>query len=211
MKKNIIIVDYGLGNIRSVEQSFKKIIDQNNLNVEVKITNNSKDIYIATHIVLPGQGAFSSCMEGLKNTHGMVEALSKNVLFKKKPFLGICVGMQLLATTSYENGTHNGLGWIDGEIKKIPQKGLKLPHMGWNEVSIKIKENKLITEEKEKNFYFVHSYFFECKYKKDEIASTEYGQNFASIISKENIYGVQFHPEKSSTQGLRLINNFINL
>ncbi len=211
MKKNITIVDYGLGNIRSAEQSLKNIIDQNNLNAEVKITNNSKDIYLATHIVLPGQGAFASCMKGLKNTHGMIEALSKNVLFNKKPFLGICVGMQLLGTTSYENGIHNGLGWIDGEIKKIPQKGLKLPHMGWNEVSIKIKENKIIKEEKEKNFYFVHSYFFECKDKKNEVASTVYGKNFASIISKENIYGVQFHPEKSACQGLRLIKNFISL
>ena len=210
MKKYITIVDYGLGNIRSAEQSLKKVIDENNIDAEVAITNNAKDIYLASHIILPGQGAFETCMEGLKNIAGMIDALSQNVLIQKKPFLGICVGMQLLATKSYENGTHHGLGWIDGEIKKIPSTDLKLPHMGWNEVLIK-KENKLIKEKEENNYYFIHSYFFECKYEKNEVASTNYGINFTSIISKENIYGVQFHPEKSSYQGMRLIRNFICL
>ena len=210
MKKYITIVDYGLGNIRSAEQSLKKVIKENNIDAEVMITNNAKDIYLASHIILPGQGAFETCMEGLKNTEGMIDALSQSVLIQKKPFLGICVGMQLLATKSYENGTHLGLGWIDGEIKKIPQTELKLPHMGWNEVSIK-KENKLIKHKEEKNYYFVHSYFFECKFAKNEVASTNYGLNFTSIVSKENIYGVQFHPEKSSNQGMRLIRNFISV
>ena len=210
MKKYITIVDYGLGNIRSAEQSLKKVIDENSIDAEVAITNNAKDIYLASHIILPGQGAFETCMEGLKNITGMIDALSQNVLIQKKPFLGICVGMQLLATKSYENGTHHGLGWIDGEIKKIPSTDLKLPHMGWNEVLIK-KENKLIKEKEENNYYFVHSYFFECKYEKNEVASTNYGINFTSIISKENIYGAQFHPEKSSYQGMRLIRNFICL
>ena len=208
MKKYITIVDYGLGNIRSAEQSLKKVIDENNIDAEVAITNNAKDIYLASHIILPGQGAFETCMEGLKNITGMIDALSQNVLIQKKPFLGICVGMQLLATKSYENGIHHGLGWIDGEIKKIPSADLKLPHMGWNEVLIK-KENKLIKEKEENNYYFVHSYFFECKHEKNEVASTNYGINFTSIISKENIYGAQFHPEKSSYQGMRLIRNFI--
>ena len=210
MKKYITIVDYGLGNIRSAEQSLKKVIKENNIDAEVIITNNIKDIYLASHIVLPGQGAFKTCMEGLRNVEGMIDALSQSVLIQKKPFLGICVGMQLLATKSYENGTHLGLGWIDGEIKKISQKELKLPHMGWNEVSIK-KENKLIKYKEEKNYYFVHSYFFECKFEKNEVASTNYGLNFTSIVSKENIYGVQFHPEKSSYQGMKLIRNFINI
>ena len=208
MKKYITIVDYGLGNIRSAEQSLKKVIDENNIDAEVAITNNAKDIYLASHIILPGQGAFETCVEGLKNITGMIDALSQNVLIQKKPFLGICVGMQLLATKSYENGIHHGLGWIDGEIKKIPSADLKLPHMGWNEVLIK-KENKLIKEKEENNYYFVHSYFFECKHEKNEVASTNYGINFTSIISKENIYGAQFHPEKSSYQGMRLIRNFI--
>ena len=210
MKKYIVIVDYGLGNIRSAEQSLKKIVNENNLDAEVVITNIAKDIYLSSHIILPGQGAFKTCMDGLKNIKGMIDALSQNVLIQKKPFLGICVGMQLLATKSYENGTHQGLGWIDGEIIKIPHTNLKLPHMGWNEVLTK-KENKLTKGEEEKNYYFVHSYYFECKSTKNEIASTNYGLNFTSIVSKENIYGVQFHPEKSSSQGLRLIRNFITL
>ena len=210
MKKNIAIVDYGLGNIKSAEQSLIKVVKDNNFDAEVITTNIAKDICLASHIILPGQGAFETCMEGLKNIKGMIDALSQSVLIQKKPFLGICVGMQLLATKSYENGTHQGLGWIDGEIIKIPQTELKLPHMGWNEVLTK-KENKLIQDEEVKNYYFVHSYVFDCKSKKNEVASTNYGLNFTSMISKENIYGVQFHPEKSSSQGLKIIRNFISL
>ncbi len=208
--KKIIIVDYGLGNIRSAEQSIKKIFEENNQSAEVYVINNAKQLNMATHIILPGQGAFASCMNGLKKIPGMIEELSENVLIQKKPFLGICVGMQLLATKSYENGTHHGLGWIDGEIKKIPSADLKLPHMGWNEVLIK-KENKLIKEKEENNYYFVHSYFFECKSIKNEVASTNYGLDFTSIVSKENIYGVQFHPEKSSEVGAKILQNFLDL
>ena len=211
MKKYIVIVDYGLGNIRSAEQSLKNVVEENCIDADVRISNRVKDIDLASHIILPGQGAFEACMEGLKNISGMIRALSRNVLVHKKPFLGICVGMQLLATKSHENGIHTGLGWIDGEIRKMPQTGLKLPHMGWNEVSIKTKENNLIKDKEEKNYYFVHSYFFKCKSITNEVASTSYGSDFTSIVSKENIYGVQFHPEKSSIQGLRLIKNFINL
>ena len=146
--RKIIVVDYGLGNIRSSEQSLKRIVEENNQSAEVYIINKAEDINSATHIILPGQGAFASCMKGLKDIPGMVAELSENVLIQKKPFLGICVGMQLLGNTSYENGKHAGLGWINGEIKKIPQKNLKLPHMGWNEVIIK-KDNDLV--EKNRN------------------------------------------------------------
>ena len=208
--KKIVIVDYGLGNIRSVEQSLKKIIDEDKQSGQVYITNNAKDLCFATHVILPGQGAFASCMLGLKNIPGMIDELSENILIKKKPFLGICVGMQLLANVGYENGNHNGLGWIGGEIKKMPQKNLKLPHMGWNEAVIK-KDNDLIKEEKNQNYYFVHSYYFNCKSNENEIATTEYSLNFTSVISKDNIFGVQFHPEKSSLNGLKLLKNFINL
>ena len=208
--KKVIVVDYGLGNIHSAEQSLKRVVKENNQSAEVYVVNNAKDLRLATHIVLPGQGAFASCMKGLKNIPGMIDELSENVLINKKPFLGICVGMQLLANTGYENGSHVGLGWIDGQIKKIPQKNLKLPHMGWNEVVIK-KDNELIKEKEKYNYYFVHSYYFDCKSKENEVATTDYGLNFTSVISKENIYGVQFHPEKSSLYGLRLLNNFINL
>ena len=210
MKKKIIIIDYGLGNIHSAEQSLKKIVEENNQSAEAHVINRAKDLSTATHIILPGQGAFASCIQGLKSIPGMVDELSESVLFQKKPFLGICVGMQLLADIGYENGSHAGLGWINGEIKKLPQSNLKLPHMGWNEVIIR-KNNDLIQEANEHNYYFVHSYYYDCKSKENEVATTNYGLEFTSIISKENIYGVQFHPEKSSLHGLRLLKNFINL
>ena len=208
--KKIVIVDYGLGNIRSAEQSIKKIIEEDHKSAKVDIINKAKDLNSATHIILPGQGAFASCMRGLKNITGMIDELSENVLIQKKPFLGICVGMQLLANIGFENGSHAGLGWVTGEIKKISQNKLKLPHIGWNEVVIK-KENDLIKKENNLNYYFVHSYYFDCKSHHNKIATTDYGISFTSVISKENIHGVQFHPEKSSSNGLKLLKNFMNL
>ena len=124
--KKIFIVDYGLGNIHSAQQSIKKVIEEENQKAEVCVTDSAKDLHFATHIILPGQGAFASCMNGLKNIPGMIEELSENVLIQEKPFLGICVGMQLLANVGHENGNHAGLGWINGEIKKIPQYNIKL-------------------------------------------------------------------------------------
>ena len=210
MKKKITIVDYGLGNILSAEQSFIKVIKDNKINADVKISNLPSDVSSSTHVVLPGQGAFKSCIDGLTSIYGMIEALKKFALIYKKPFLGICVGMQLLATDSEENGKHKGLNWIPGHIKKLPNKNLKMPHMGWNEVvPKKISERDFFIEEN--NYYFVHSYYFQCENANNILAHTNYGIDFASIVSKENIYGVQFHPEKSSLQGLRILKNFIEL
>ena len=211
MKKLICIVDYGLGNIHSAEQSIKKVAADSNMLLEIKITSNPSDIKEASHLVLPGQGAFESCINGLRNINGMIDELSEAAINKKKPFLGICVGMQLLASKSYENGEHQGLNWIQGEIKKMPKGNIKLPHMGWNEIILKNKKNQLVKASDKNDFYFVHSYYFDCKHKENIIALSNYGIDFASIISKENIYGVQFHPEKSSVQGLEIIKNFINI
>jgi glutamine amidotransferase len=204
------VFDYGLGNILSTQQSFLKVANDNNIKANIMITNQPESIAESTHIVLPGQGAFEKCMKGLSSIPYMIKELTKSVINNKTPFLGICVGMQLLANISYENGEHKGLGWIGGQIKKLPTNNLKLPHMGWNEVEI-INNNKLIEKEKLNEYYFVHSYFFDCEYKKNIIGETDYGINFTSFISKENIYGVQFHPEKSSNQGLELIKNFLKL
>ncbi len=211
MKKLICIVDYGLGNIRSAEQSIKKVAVDSNVQSEVRITSNPSDIKEASHLVLPGQGAFESCINGLRNINGMIDELSEAAINKQKPFLGICVGMQLLASKSYENGEHQGLNWIKGEIKRMPNENIKLPHMGWNEIILKNTKNQLIKVSDKNDFYFVHSYYFDCKHKENIIALSNYGIDFASIISKENIYGVQFHPEKSSVQGLEIIKNFINI
>ena len=211
MKKKVTIVDYGLGNILSAQQSFLKVAEDNKLNVSVVITNRPEVVSNSTHIVLPGQGAFETCINNLINITGMVKQLTKSVMENKIPFLGICVGMQLLANISYENGEHKGLGWIEGQIKKLSVNNLKLPHMGWNEVKIINDNNKLIEGKKLNDYYFVHSYFFDCKHNKNIIGTTNYGKNFTSFVSKENIYGVQFHPEKSSKQGLELIKNFLIL
>ncbi|MDC1184512.1 imidazole glycerol phosphate synthase subunit HisH [Alphaproteobacteria bacterium] len=209
MKKNITIIDYGSGNILSAKQSFARVIKTGNIDADVSISNNPETIKNSTHIVLPGQGAFETCIKGLEGIPGMIDELNNFVVVKKKPFFGICVGMQLLAKNSLENGNHKGLGWIEGTIEKLPNKSLKMPHMGWN--SIKVLNKNLKINPKETDYYFVHSYYFNCKNKENVLAKTNYGIDFPSIINKENIYGFQFHPEKSSDQGLGIIKSFITL
>ena len=209
MKKNITIINYGSGNILSAKQSFARVINKENLDADVCISGNPDIIKNSTHIVLPGQGAFETCINGLKQIPGMIDELNNFVVVKKKPFFGICVGMQLLANNSLENGDHRGLGWIDGTIEKLPNENLKMPHMGWN--SIRVLNKNLKINPKETDYYFVHSYYFNCKNKDNIMAETNYGINFPSIVNKENIYGLQFHPEKSSDQGLDIIKSFIKL
>ena len=209
MKKNITIIDYGSGNILSAQQSFARIIEINNLDANVKISGNPEEIKTSSHVVLPGQGAFETCIKGLKNIPGMLEELNNYVIKEKKPFFGICVGMQLFADNSMENGNHKGLGWISGTIKKLPSEQLKMPHMGWNTIQILNRNSKIIP--RETDYYFVHSYYFDCKHKENVVAETNYGINFPSIVNKENIYGLQFHPEKSSDQGLDIIKSFLKL
>ena len=204
--KQITIVDYGSGNVLSAQKSFLKVANDSNIESKVLISKNLNDIKNSTHVVLPGQGAFSTCMSEIKNTKGLIEELYNFAIIKQKPFLGICVGMQMLANKSEENGLHKGLGWIEGSIKPLPKKNLKMPHMGWNIVSPVIKSDIISNSN---DFYFVHSYYFECQKKENILAETCYGINFTSIVVKENIYGVQFHPEKSSSQGLNLIKNFL--
>ena len=209
MKKNITILDYGSGNILSAMQSFSRIIKSNDLDADICISGNPESIKHSTHLVLPGQGAFETCINGLKSIPGMLEELNNYTLEQKKPFFGICVGMQLLANNSEENGNHAGLGWIEGTIRKLPSKNLKMPHMGWN--SIKVLNNNFKITPKEADYYFVHSYYFDCKHQENILAETNYGISFPSIVCKENIYGFQFHPEKSSDQGLNIIKSFLKL
>jgi len=206
--KKITIIDYGSGNVLSAQKSFVKIANENNITSKVIISNNVNEIKDSTHIVLPGQGAFSTCMNGLKNIKGLIDELYNHAINKKKPFLGICVGMQMLANKSEEKGLHQGLGWIEGKIKKLPDANLKMPHMGWNIVKPITNNNNLI--KKPEDYYFVHSYYFECAQRENILAETQYGINFSSIVAKENIYGVQFHPEKSSSQGLNLVKKFMS-
>lgn len=209
MKKTITIVDYGSGNLLSAQQSFIKAANLIGVDAEIQISNNPKNLELSTHVVLPGQGAFKTCMDGIQKIPGMEDELNKFVKIKQRPFFGICVGMQLLADKSEENGNHQGLGWIEGIIKKIPGTDIKLPHMGWNSIKIVNKNSKI--KPAENDYYFVHSYYFDCINSNNILAETKYGINFPSIVNKENVYGCQFHPEKSSNQGLNIIKDFINL
>ena len=209
MIKNVAIIDYGLGNILSTQQSFLKVANDNNIKANVIITNQPRKITESTHIVLPGQGAFETCMKGLSSIPYMINELTKSVIKNKTPFLGICIGMQLLANISYENGKHKGLGWIDGQIKKLPTNNLKLPHMGWNEIELK-KDCFLFSNIKNKSHvYFIHSYEFMTKEKDCVLATTNYGNSIIASVEKENIVGTQFHPEKSQKNGLIILENFL--
>jgi len=195
-----------MGNFCSVQKSFER----NNSNVIV--SNDHKIIMNADKIVLPGVGSFRDGMKNLTNL-GLIDVLNEEVIENKKPFLGICLGMQLMANTGYEISKTKGLGWIDGEVVKFDfpaNNGLKIPHVGWN--NLMIKSNNLLYEgiPDNKDFYFVHSYHLQLN--EDVITGmTEYGYQFVSSISKNNLYGFQFHPEKSQELGLAIINNFINL
>ena len=198
----ICILDYGAGNIASVYNIIKY------LGFNCIISKDSEEIKKSSHIILPGVGAYSSLINKLKKNID-IENLSNEILIKKKPFLGICVGMQILSTKGSEFNECKGLNWIEGDVKIINNK--KLPHIGWNSVDL-IKKSE-ITENLENNqdFYFVNSFFFKTKNKEDVIAKTQYNQTFSSIIQKKNIFGVQFHPEKSHNVGLQLLTNFCDL
>jgi imidazole glycerol-phosphate synthase subunit HisH len=202
MDKRVCIVDYGSGNIRSVFNIFR------NIHTNIKVSNCVEDINRATHIVLPGVGAFKTAMDKLEALPAF-KALAHNVLNEKKKFLGICVGMQILADKGYEHGEHDGLGWIPGVVKKLNTQGLYLPHVGWNNF-LTMKDTPLLSGiTADMDFYYVHSYYFEPSDTKHSMATCDYGMEFTSVVNKDNIYGVQFHPEKSQKVGKRLLENFL--
>ena len=194
-----------MGNLRSVQKAFEKI------GSTVVITNNHKDIQCADKIVLPGVGAFKDGMKHLKEL-GLIELLNEEIIVKKKPFLGICLGMQLIAKESQENGKTEGLSWIDAKVVKFKfkEKKLKIPHVGWNEVCYKNKNILFNGISEKSDFYFVHSYYFSTE-ENVVISTTDYGSDFVSSIQKDNIFAVQFHPEKSQRVGLKLLENFVNI
>ena len=201
---NVCIIDYGSGNTGSVYNIFKSFHDS------VKVSNDAEDLKNATHLVLPGVGAFKAAMEKILKIQTF-DLLKDSVLNEKKPFLGICVGMQVLASEGHEHCTCKGLGWIYGVVRKLESGWLSLPHVGWNNIKIK-REDALVKDiGSGVDFYYVHSYRFEPKDKNDIIASTDYGEEFAAIVKKDNIYGMQFHPEKSQKAGIKLLKNFLDL
>jgi len=200
--KKICILDFGSGNVGSVNNLIES------LNYECKISNDPEIIEKSTHIILPGVGAFGAAIKKVKEKIP-IKKLENEVFEKKKPFLGICVGMQLMAEKSEEFGEFDGLGWIEGRVKKIKSK--ILPHIGWNNIIIK-KESRIFDGlNKKRDFYFVNSFHFNLKNKNLVLAETEYEEKFCSVFQKENIIGVQFHPEKSQESGKIFIKNFLNL
>lgn len=204
---NIAIIDYGAGNVESVFNAINQVSPGSQIVVSKKIS----DLKSANHFILPGVGAFDDCMNGLKSTDGFVIELRNQVLKFKKPFLGICVGMQVLASTGYENGEQQGLGFINGKVEKISGKNLKIPHVGWNEIIIKNDKHPLLKGIKNgDHFYFANSYHFVCQNENNVLAQFEYGSTLTSVIAKENIVGIQFHPEKSGESGLKILKNFLD-
>ena len=207
---NVTIVDYNSGNISSVINSFKEVA-KNKVNIEV--TSDLNKIKLSDKVVLPGQGSFKSCLDALNSINGLVDCLNEFVINDKKPLLGICVGLQMFADIGYEETKTKGLGWISGKVSKIDNQNgkYKLPHIGWNEINI-VKDSKIFKDIKNNShMYFVHSYEFIPEDKSVISATTDYSSNIVCSVEKENIFGTQFHPEKSDKIGLKIINNFINL
>lgn len=208
----LALIDYGAGNLHSAAKALERAASECGYKSEICITSEAKMLKKATHIVLPGVGAFADCKQGLNNVSGMVEALEQAVLLEKKPFLGICVGMQLLATKGLEHGIHQGMGWIEGEVSRLTPKNpaLQIPHMGWNELSLLQNHSVLKDIKTGDHAYFVHSYHYGKIAPQNLIATAEYASEITAMIGRENIIGTQFHPEKSQATGLKLLANFLN-
>jgi len=207
---NVIIVDYNSGNISSVINSFKEVAKDK---VNIEITSDLNKIKSSDKVVLPGQGSFKSCVDALNRINGLSDSLNEFVINNKKPLLGICVGLQMFADTGYEETETKGFGWIPGQVSKIDNQNgkLKLPHIGWNQINI-LKDSKIFKNIKNNShMYFVHSYEFIPEDKNVISATTDYSSSIVCSVEKENIFGTQFHPEKSDMEGLKIIDNFLNL
>ena len=207
---NVTIVDYNSGNISSVISSFKEVAKDK---VHIEVTSDLEKIKSSDKVVLPGQGSFKSCIEALNSIKGLVDTLNEFAINSKKPLLGICVGLQMFADIGYEEIETKGLGWISGKVSKINNQNnkYKLPHIGWNEINI-LKGSKIFKNiENNSHMYFVHSYEFVPNDKSVTAATTDYSSNIVCAVEKENIFGTQFHPEKSDKIGLKIIQNFIEL
>lgn len=211
---SVVIIDYGSGNLHSALSSFERANAESGTGFEIKLTSNPDDVKNAERIVLPGVGAFADCYKGLHEVDGMHEALTESVIDEGKPFLGICVGMQMLAERGLEHGSHQGLAWISGEVEEIKpsDKSLKIPHMGWNTLDV-INDHALLDGiplgPDCLHAYFVHSYHFKTAKRENDILETGYGGPVTAMVAKDNIVGTQFHPEKSQKLGLALISNFL--
>ena len=213
---NLVIIDYGSGNLRSVENAFKNSVKTNKLNFKIQVTNELELISKADHLVLPGVGSFPDCKKGLEDIKGLIKLLTNEVINRRKKFLGICVGMQLMVEFSLEKKKTEGFCWLDGCFKKIKVKGLdylgrdyKVPHMGWNTLQIEYNHPILENISESEQFYFVHSYVLDTNQTNQILANTSYCQKIPAIIGRDNYIGVQFHPEKSGNSGQKFIYNWL--
>ena len=207
---NVTIVDYQSGNISSVINSFTEVAKGK---VNLEVTSNIKKIKSSDKIVLPGQGSFKSCVDSLNKINGLVDTLKEFAITNKKPLLGICVGLQMFAEIGYEEAETKGLGWISGKVSKINNQSgkFKLPHIGWNQINI-VKDSKIFKNiENNSHMYFVHSYEFIPKDKKVISATIDYSSKIVCAVERDNLFGTQFHPEKSDKIGLKVIDNFLKL
>jgi glutamine amidotransferase len=211
---HVAIIDYGSGNLHSAAKAFERAAREEASPLAVKVTSRPEEVRDAERIVLPGVGAFADCRNGLARIPGMIEAQEESVRMRGKPFLGICVGLQLMAERGLEHGVTPGLGWIEGEVRAIAPSNasLKIPHMGWNTLALR-RNHALLdgipTGESGLNAYFVHSYHFVPERPDALVASTDYGGPITAFVAKDNLAGSQFHPEKSQKLGLALIANFL--
>ena len=211
---HVAIIDYGSGNLHSAAKAFERAAREGTSTFAVKVTSRPEEVRGAERIVLPGVGAFADCRQGLARIPGMIEALDESVRKRGKPFLGICVGLQLMAERGLEHGLTPGLGWIEGEVRAIApgDASLKIPHMGWNTLALRRKHalfEGIPTGETGLNAYFVHSYHLVPERQEALVASTDYGGPITAFVAKDNLAGSQFHPEKSQKLGLALIANFL--
>jgi len=204
-----VIIDYNSGNLRSAEKSFQLMSEELNLG-KVKVSNKPEDVVNADRVVLPGVGAFADCKHELSSIMGLYEAIEAHVK-TGKPFMGICVGMQMMATCGHEHGYHEGFNWIKGDVKIMEpnDKNLKIPHMGWNNLNILNSHPVFDNINENDHVYFVHSYHFEVENNNNLLASVDYGGKVTAAVAHENIIGTQFHPEKSQSVGLQIIKNFL--
>ena len=209
---SVAIVDYGSGNLRSAAKAFERAVRERGEETPVAVTAEAEMVASAERIVLPGVGAFADCRAGLEAVPGMIEALTEAVIAKARPFLGICIGMQLMAGRGLEHGVHEGLGWIEGDVAALEptDPALKIPHMGWNELELLAPGHPVLAGIAERSHaYFVHGYGFACAEPAHELARVDYGGPVTAAVGRDNLFGTQFHPEKSQAVGLRLIANFL--
>jgi glutamine amidotransferase len=212
----LAIVDYGSGNLRSAAKALERASLESGRDEVIAVTSDPDVVAKASRVVLPGVGAFAACQQGLASLPGMTDALEEAVLRRGQPFLGICVGMQLMAEHGREHGTHQGLAWLAGEVLPLVPEAepgaaaLKVPHMGWNDISILDQDHPILDGfARQPHFYFVRSYHFRPENPKDMLAAFDYGGRFAAVVGRDNLFGTQFHPEKSQAAGLRLLSNFL--